>query len=196
MPAAEQAPEEWRAHLEHRLSNATGPLTLGILLLELSESMPGRLGEFHRQFPSMTVPTLAGGRFRDILPLPLPASPCLLKWKELASWKKTHRQARARLANSAAIEVWTRLCILGLNFQHCGRNSPALWKHSQAASAAQISSLQLIREACSYFVEGLPREVPIPYWRLQVGESRMDYNLVECFASSCLASPIRESPAP
>ena len=100
-PAAEQTLDEWRARLGLSLDKAFKPLNLGILLLQLCASSPGRLGEFHRQFPSMAMPTLAGGRFRDILPLPIPATPCLDKWRTLAAMRRTRRQARAQLVDNA-----------------------------------------------------------------------------------------------
>ena len=62
----------WKGHFGEQLKSTSSIIEFGILLNDMMEAFPGRLGSFVQQFHLHTVPyTGQGSRFRDVLPLAL-----------------------------------------------------------------------------------------------------------------------------
>ena len=87
---------------------------------------------------------------RDVLPLPLPATPHVSLF-EACPVGRSRRQQRHMLAAAAAREVWLWLTITGLNYEH-GRGKAVCETKSSQLNASQVECMKFLQEAVAYFV--------------------------------------------
>ena len=134
-------------------------IEIGLLVYQMCQKHPGRLGRFIKDFKNAIIPQRVGGeRLRDILPLPEPAMPHCEVWQSRRKQLRRHRGQRERVAQQAAEEVWTYLVVMGLNYLYCGTSSPDQRKHHETLTPSQGDTLSIVREAVTRFI-GDPLEM-------------------------------------
>jgi hypothetical protein len=90
------------------------------------------------------------------------------------------RQSHGRYAHNAAVEVWSQLRVLSLNYQYRGHFSSASWRHSRCVNATQAAAYSLICGSVVYFIGRPLEKLEQPDFKKEVVSTSVNYNLDEC----------------
>ena len=142
---------------------------LAVALYDAAHGAPGDVGRFIRSAPPVQRVRLE--RLREVLPLPIPDAPEFLARR--AEWLERGTVSPANL-DAAVAEGWTVLIVQALNYQYSGhsKGSPV---PTGPPTAAQDSSMRVVREAAAYFARGSGQEFAVPDWTEVVAARDVTY---------------------
>ena len=112
----------WRRLVEASIAERAAPdfsvYSLAQLLIGIAHQFPGRVGQLFREFDVGIRPIDISDFGKDVLPLPRPS---LDVYRQLQQGTQSlSRSKRKHLYQLAAIELWTYLAVMGLNFLYVG----------------------------------------------------------------------------
>ncbi|CAK0820067.1 unnamed protein product, partial [Prorocentrum cordatum] len=160
---------QWKASVACRLCRS-GPskmtmLEIGLMILIRVRKIPSCIGELVRRFLMGVAPqSLEAGVGRDILPLPVRKPASLIAGERymilralLSSKGSLVRTTKwtptvGRQAQNMAVQTWTCLNVMGLNYLHLGHLSTNRWEAVGRFSEAPAASLRVIGETIDWHV--------------------------------------------
>ncbi|CAK0900380.1 unnamed protein product [Prorocentrum cordatum] len=195
---------QWKADIASRMcrsgpSRMTMP-EIGFGILASVRRMPSCIGDFARRFPVGVAPqSPEAGVRRDVLPLPVREPATFIAWErdlkrrgmldgegppvDVTKWPA----ALKKEAQAMAVEVWTFLSVLGLNYLYLGHLSKDRWEAAGRLSEVQAASLRVIGETVEWRVGDALAAVDIPFWPQEMKKTKSSYDLEE----DCRALPLK-----
>ncbi|CAK0900771.1 unnamed protein product [Prorocentrum cordatum] len=195
---------QWKADIASRMCRS-GPsqmtmLEIGFGILTSVRRMPSCIGDFARRFPVGVAPqSPEAGVGRDVLPLPVREPATFFAWErdlkrrgmldgegspvDVTKWPA----ALKKEAQAMAVEVWTFLSALGLNYLYLGHLSTDRWEAAGRLSEVQAASLRVIGEAVEWRVGDALAAVDVPFWPQEMKKTKSSYDLEE----DCRALPLK-----
>ncbi|CAK0825619.1 unnamed protein product, partial [Prorocentrum cordatum] len=145
------------------LASAGGPggrprFELVMMFYEAVHGAPGDVGRFVRSAPP--VQRARRARMREVLPLPIPDAPGFMRCR--AEWLD-HGTVPETGLDAAIAKGWAVLVVHSLNHQCAGhaKGSPV---PTGPLTAAQESSMRVIRKAAKYFATDSAKDFQVPDW--------------------------------
>ncbi|CAK0821597.1 unnamed protein product, partial [Prorocentrum cordatum] len=195
---------QWKADIASRMCRS-GPsqmtmLEIGFGILTSVRRIPSCIGDFARRFPVSVAPqSPEAGVGRDVLPLPVRELATFFAWErdlkrrgmldgegspvDVTKWPA----ALKKEAQSMAVEVWTFLSALGLNYLYLGHLSKDRWEAAGRLSEVQAASLRVIGETVEWRVGDALAAVDVPFWPQEMKKTKSSYDLEE----DCRALPLK-----
>jgi hypothetical protein len=146
--------------------------SLAQILVTLAHRFPGRTGDFYRSFDIGVRPCDVRDYGKDLLPLPRPTLDIHRSLQEGGPFLS--RTRRKSIYREAAVELWTYLAVMSVNFTFLGtRASQHWWAHS-GTTPGQLTALATIRSRVEYFCRDALALIPTPSWKDEI-KKRADY---------------------